>query len=60
MVGDLAARAARIADAAGEGFDSEARVGRRRALAMVFPATPEAAVREQTDRVLTKAIDAGR
>jgi hypothetical protein len=60
LVDDLAARAQRIAAAAGEGFKSEARAGRRRALAMVWPDTAEAVRAELERRALTSAIDAGR
>lgn len=57
---DLAARAARIARAAGPGFESSSTSGRNRALAQVWAETPEAMRAEAKDRALTRAIDAGR
>ncbi len=58
---DLNARAARIAAAAGEGFESGP--GRPHpwiARAYVWAGTFEARRAEATDRALTRAIDAGR
>lgn len=60
VVADIAARAQRIADAAGPGFEAEARAGRERALGSVRPVTYEAAEAEARNRVLTRAVDAGR
>lgn len=60
---DLAARAARIRDAAGgeaAGFESSSIVSGTRARASVITATAEAMVAEATNRTLTRAIDAGR
>lgn len=60
MVADLDERARRIANAAGDGFKSEARAGRSRALASVWTAGREAREAEARNRALTRAIDAGR
>jgi hypothetical protein len=57
---DLAARARRIAAAAGPGFDARSDMGRTRARAVVIT-TDEASRRAQAeDRVLSRAISAGR
>jgi hypothetical protein len=60
MVDELRDRAARIAAAAGEGFGSEAFAGRNRAIGAAFPLDIKAWQREQSNRVLTRAIDAAR
>lgn len=60
VLNDLQQRAERIAAAAGEGFEVEVRVGATRAHARVYSATPDAMRAEETDHVLTRAIDAGR
>jgi len=57
---DLKLRADRIAAAAGPGFVAEVRWGKGRALASVTATTPDAMRAEANDRVLTKALDAGR
>lgn len=57
---ELERRARAVAQAAGPGFAVSATSGRRRALAMVYAATPQARAREARDRVLTRAIDAAR
>lgn len=58
---DLDERAARMADAAGEGFEaSPGRPHKWVARAYVHTATAEAMRAEATDRALTRAIDAGR
>lgn len=57
---DLAARAARIAAAAGPGHASSSIIGRTRALAMVWTDTPEAMVGEARRQTLTRAVDAAR
>jgi hypothetical protein len=60
VLADLQRRAEAIAGAAGPGMEASSTVGRRRALAMVRTATPEAIRAEATSRALTSAIDAGR
>lgn len=57
---DLKTRADRIAQAAGEGFEAEVGTGANRARAIVRTATFEARRAEARDRVLTRALDAGR
>jgi hypothetical protein len=57
---DLAARAERIAAAAGDGFEASSQIGATRARASVITATFEARYAEAHDRALTTAIDAGR
>lgn len=57
---DLERRANAIAAAAGPGFDVDTFVGRNRARADVATGTHEARKAEATNRVLTRAIDAGR
>lgn len=57
---DLAARAQRIADAAGDGFEPHTSVYPTRAASIVVAATYAARRAESVDKVLTKAIDAGR
>lgn len=57
---DLAARAQRIAAAAGPGMEASSSVGANRARASVIAATFEARHAEATRRALTSAIDAGR
>lgn len=56
----LAAKAERIAAAAGDGFEVSSRIGATRARASVITATKAARKAEAVDRSLTKAIDAGR
>ena len=56
----LGKKAAAIAAAAGEGYSSEATIGRTRALAMAFADTDAAAASERDDLTLTRSIDAGR
>lgn len=62
VLADLERRAHNIAAAAGGAPDYEidGMVGRTRARAMVWTATPEARYDEATRRTLTRAIDAGR
>lgn len=57
---DLAARAKEIAAAAGPGHVVETDVEGGRAAAAVIAVTAAANLREQRDRTLTRAIDAGR
>lgn len=57
---DLLARATRIANAAGDGFEPNVTIGRTRALASVVAVTEEARAAEAEARVLTSALDAGR
>lgn len=57
---DLRRRAAAIARAAGPGMKTDSRLGRNRARASVFTATPEAMRAEASERALTRALGAGR
>jgi hypothetical protein len=57
---DLAARAARIAAAAGDGMESDSSVGSNRARASVWTGTYEARRAEADGFALSRAIDAGR
>ena len=57
---ELERRGHAIADAAGEGFEVESFVGRRRARVTVRTATYAARKAEATTRALTNALDAGR
>ena len=57
---DLGQRAERVAAAAGDGFEARVSVGETRARAVVITGTAEAREAEATDKVLTKAIEAGR
>ena len=57
---DLKRRAEAIAQRAGAGFEAEVKVGRTRAVASVTAETADAMRAEAADRVLTKALDAGR
>lgn len=60
VAANLAGRGARIAAAAGEGFGSQTNVGANRVRVTVATETHAAAVAEATDKVLTRAIGAGR
>jgi len=57
---DVARRARSMATSAGEGFGVETSVGSNRARATVATESWDAARREATDKVLTRAIGAGR
>lgn len=57
---DMAARAQRIADAAGPGMEANSGQGQTRARGSVVTATYEARRAEATGRALTRAVDAGR
>lgn len=57
---DLAARAQRIAAAAGPGMEASSQQGKTRARASVITATAGARRAEATSRRLTSSIDAGR
>lgn len=57
---DLARRAKRIADAAGEGFAAVVKPHRYTARAFVQTDTEEARKRQADDAVLERAMDAGR
>lgn len=59
-VTDLAARAGRIAEAAGPGMEASVTIGRNRAHASVRTATWPARYAEARERKLSRAIDAGR
>ncbi|MBW3663571.1 MAG: hypothetical protein KY469_10770 [Actinobacteria bacterium] len=60
VAADLAARAERIAAAAGPGMVVDTRIGKSRARASVIASTPQARRAEATGRALTRSIDAGR
>jgi len=57
---ELERRAQAIADSAGEGFEADSLIGATRARASVRTASFEAMQAEAKDRVLTRAIEAGR
>jgi hypothetical protein len=57
---DLERRAQAIARAAGSGMKADSSIGKTRARATVFTATPEARRAEATSRALTRAVGAGR
>lgn len=57
---ELVRRGQAIADEAGEGFEVETFTGANRLRVSVFTATDEARRREATERVLIRALDAGR
>lgn len=57
---DLSARAHRIANAAGPGFEVETSTSATRTHAVVRTATFAARHAEATSRALTRALDAGR
>lgn len=57
---DIAARAARVARAAGEGFESVVKPGRYTSRAFVQTANQTGAKREAEDKALTRALDAAR
>lgn len=60
VLADVTARAERIAAAAGDGMEVDARVGATRARASVRTATLDARRAEAEGRALTSAFDAGR
>ncbi len=60
IAADLAARARRIAAAAGPGHEVEVTTGATRARATIHTDTIDAIVSEATARTLTSAVDAGR
>lgn len=60
VASDLKSRARAIANAAGDGMETDSSVGANRARASVWTATREAMEAEAKDRSLTRAIDAGR
>lgn len=60
VASDLTTRARAIANAAGDGMETDSSVGSNRARASVWTATREAMEAEAKDRALTRAIDAGR
>jgi len=57
---DVSRRANAMATTAGEGFGVEVHTGANRVRATVATETWDAAKREATDKVLTRAIGAGR
>jgi hypothetical protein len=60
VVRDLERRTARIAAAAGKGFEASVEVGAHRARGSVITATREAREAEATHHALLRALDAGR
>ena len=60
VMSDIEARGARIAAAAGEGFEVNSTRNRDRSVVFVRTETTEARRAEAEDRALTRAIDAGR
>lgn len=60
VVGDLGARASRIASAAGDGMQTEMMRGRNRGRASVRTGTFAARKAQAESLALTRAIDAGR
>ena len=60
VANELSGRGERIADAAGEGFESRTTRNRDRVVVFVSTATNEAREAEAETRALTRAIDAGR
>lgn len=60
ILSDLEARANRVANSAGEGFEVDSEVGARRARASVRTVTFDAMKAEAEDRALTRALDAAR
>jgi hypothetical protein len=60
VAADMAARAGRIAAAAGAGMEVNTNMGPSRARASVVTATSDARRAEASGRALTRAIDAGR
>lgn len=57
---ELERRAQAIANAAGEGMETDSETGATRARAVVFTASVDAMMAEAKQRALTRAIDAGR
>lgn len=60
VLADVTARAARVRDAAGPGFEMSARVGRNRARASVRADSFSARVRNSRENILIRALEAGR
>lgn len=60
VVGDLADRAGRIAEACGDGYVAESETGRNRARAAVIAATPEAQLDNARRNTLINNLGAGR
>lgn len=56
MVNHLAEIASDVRDKCGPGFQSEAQVGRQKALAMVWPDTYEAKVKNARYQILLRAV----
>lgn len=56
MVYHLGGLAADLRDRCGRGYESEAQVGRQKALSMVWPATYEAKVENARRQVMLKAV----
>lgn len=57
---DIQARAQRVANAAGEGYEMKASVPRRRARAAVIAVTHEARRDNSANNTLIRSLDAGR
>ena len=60
VAADIDSRAARVAAAAGDGYESSPYEGKSRHRASVFTQTPRAMVDSQKNNTLLRAIDAGR
>ena len=60
VLADVRARAERVADAAGPGFEASSMVGRNRARASVRADTFSARVRNSRQNILIRALEAGR
>lgn len=60
VAADVDSRAARVASAAGDGYESSPYEGKSRHRASVFTQTPRAMVDNAKHNTLLRAIDAGR
>lgn len=60
VLADLRARAERVRNAAGPGFEMDSRVGRNRARASVKAESFSARVRNSRENILIRALEAGR
>lgn len=60
VLADVRARAERVRDAAGPGFEASSMIGRNRARASVRADTFSARVRNSRQNILIRALEAGR
>lgn len=60
VLADVRARAERVRDAAGPGFEASSMIGRNRARASVRADTFSARVRNSRENILLRALEAGR